>query len=355
MIVILVFLFVLSLLLTRLNYRLSLFMFPDGVFIHRFHGFLGWYGFTNLFVSIPFLWDGDIEQGIIPFILGALPLLTAIICVFRQNSGVNVSYRHGLKVFMLADEDKCEPGNETFGFLDNSFQRMKEIGPKFFFKELFAREKENRILADILLEEGALPTLNAITVLPWVQDKAVSVKAQIVFLFHYMIARYDRQKLITNFDSLSKSVIELCKLADLSFKELPYPVAVFIAQTNSLLVTLDKDEPRFELQLEGYDCAEGERVAAQFIGHTYLAPADEGIFSRLKHYYALNYKARRCYVTFTNQHVIIRIDGMPDEVLALEASSGYKRVFSSVTFDGRRFFKFFRSKYFKFVVDILNN
>ena len=100
---ILVFLFLLSLLLTHFNYRLSLFMFPDGVYINKFQGFLGWYGFTNLFVSIPFLWDGDFKQGVFPFVLGVVPLIIAIISVFRLNTNVNVQYRRGLKVLSNAD------------------------------------------------------------------------------------------------------------------------------------------------------------------------------------------------------------------------------------------------------------
>ena len=107
---ILVFLFLLSLLLTHFNYRLSLFMFPDGVYINKFQGFLGWYGFTNLFVSIPFLWDGDFKQGVFPFVLGVVPLIIAIISVFRLNTNVNVQYRRGLKVLSNADANMVEPG-----------------------------------------------------------------------------------------------------------------------------------------------------------------------------------------------------------------------------------------------------
>ena len=312
---ILVFLFLLSLLLTHFNYRLSLFMFPDGVYINKFQGFLGWYGFTNLFVSIPFLWDGDFKQGVFPFVLGVVPLIIAIISVFRLNTNVNVQYRRGLKVLSNADANMVEPGNDVYGFLDGSIKRMREIGPKFYFKELFARERENRVLADTLLEEGAEATLNAITVLPWVQDKAVTVKSQIIFLFHYMIARYDRQKLISNFDSLSKSVLELCSRADLSFAELPYPIAVFIAQTNALVATVGKDELRFTMDLDGYVCDDDENVIAQF--------AD-------------------------------RIEGEQDKIVDLSLSREYKRVFNSITFDNKRFFKFYRSGFFKFVVDILN-
>lgn len=138
---ILVFLFLLSLLLTHFNYRLSLFMFPDGVYINKFQGFLGWYGFTNLFVSIPFLWDGDFKQGVFPFVLGVVPLIIAIISVFRLNTNVNVQYRRGLKVLSNADANMVEPGNDVYGFLDGSIKRMREIGPKFYFKELL-QEKE---------------------------------------------------------------------------------------------------------------------------------------------------------------------------------------------------------------------
>lgn len=351
---ILVFLFLLSLLLTHFNYRLSLFMFPDGVYINKFQGFLGWYGFTNLFVSIPFLWDGDFKQGVFPFVLGVVPLIIAIISVFRLNTNVNVQYRRGLKVLSNADAIMVEPGNDVYGFLDGSIKRMREIGPKFYFKELFARERENRVLADTLLEEGAEATLNAITVLPWVQDKAVTVKSQIIFLFHYMIARYDRQKLISNFDSLSKSVLELCSRADLSFAELPYPIAVFIAQTNALVATVGKDELRFTMDLDGYVCDDDENVIAQFAGYSYIASDAPGLLSRIIHDYALRFTGKRCYLTLTNKHMIYRIDGEQDKIVDLSLSREYKRVFNSITFDNKRFFKFYRSSFFKFVVDILN-
>ena len=85
MFLILFFLLVLSLVLTHLNYRISMFIFPDGVFVTRLQGFLGWYGWLNLFVSLPFLWDGDFKQAYILLFLGAVPLLISIFLVFKDN------------------------------------------------------------------------------------------------------------------------------------------------------------------------------------------------------------------------------------------------------------------------------
>ena len=52
--------------------------------------------------------------------------------------------------------------------------------------------------------------------------------------------------------------------------------------------------------------------------------------------------------------MIYRIEGEQDKIVDLSLSREYKRVFNSITFDNKRFFKFYRSGFFKFVVDILN-
>ena len=144
MFLILFFLLVLSLVLTHLNYRISMFIFPDGVFVTRLQGFLGWYGWLNLFVSLPFLWDGDFKQGLYPFVLGAIPLLISIYLVFKDNDNRKVVFKRSARVYLNSDVKLIEPGDDTYGFLHNYRSRMRQIGPKYFFKEIFAREKSNK-------------------------------------------------------------------------------------------------------------------------------------------------------------------------------------------------------------------
>lgn len=60
---------------------------------------------------------------------------------------------------------------------------MRQIGPKYFFKEIFAREKYNKALADNLIDDTPENTVALLKTLSWVTQSAVDVKAQYIFYF----------------------------------------------------------------------------------------------------------------------------------------------------------------------------
>lgn len=93
-----------------------MFIFPDGVFVTRLQGFLGWYGWLNLFVSLPFLWDGDFKHGLYPFVLGAIPLLISIYLVFKDNDNRKVVFKRSARVYLNSDVKLIEPGDDTYSF-----------------------------------------------------------------------------------------------------------------------------------------------------------------------------------------------------------------------------------------------
>ena len=270
MLLILFFLLVLSLVLTHLNYRISMFIFPDGVSVTRLQGFLGWYGWLNLFVSLPFLWDGDFKQGIYPFVLGAIPLLISIYLVFRDNDKRSVVFKRSARVYLNSDVSLIEPGDDNYGFLHNFKNRMRQIGPKYFFKEIFAREKSNKALSDSLIDDTPENTVSLLKTLPWVTESAVDVKAQFIFLLYYMIERYDRNRLFSNFDSFTKNAISVLRLLKIDFSQLPYPIAKFIAQNSNLLYSIGgNDRTNFVIEVDDYVCEDDENIIATFSDRIY--------------------------------------------------------------------------------------
>ena len=92
MLAIMLFLLVLSLVLTYINKRISLFMFPDSVQVTKTQSFLSWFGMAGVFVSLPFLWDGDYSNGLYPFVSGLISFTLAIVLVFISNSNLNTQF-----------------------------------------------------------------------------------------------------------------------------------------------------------------------------------------------------------------------------------------------------------------------
>ena len=195
MLSILVFLFVIAIILTCLKSRLSIFVFPDGVKVTTLEGFLGWLGWLNLFVALPFVWDGDMDNGTSPLVIGGVALAIALFSVYRHNDKRNVVFNKDAKVYLKADAELKEPGNDTYGFLNDGLHRSREIGPREFFREIFAREKLNKALADGLLKNDTTETENGLRTLPWVLDNAVDIKAQFIFLVDYMLNRYNKKEI----------------------------------------------------------------------------------------------------------------------------------------------------------------
>ena len=121
------FLLVLSLVLTYINKRISLFMFPDSVQVTKTQSFLSWFGMAGVFVSLPFLWDGDYSNGLYPFVSGLISFTLAIVLVFISNSNLNTQFVQYEKIYLNSDETLVVPGNDTYGFLDGALKRISRL------------------------------------------------------------------------------------------------------------------------------------------------------------------------------------------------------------------------------------
>ena len=260
LIIILLLLAVIAVLLNQFNYRLALCMFPDTVKVTRWQGLLGWYGWVNLFVALPFLWDGDFAQGIYPLILGLIPAAISIFTVLKFNDDRNVEIRRDAKIAFDNNGTCQEPCHDVYGFLRNYSQRMKAIGPKYFFKEIFAREKANKTLADGLLENTHEVTVDTLKSLPWVIDGAVDVKAQFIFLLEYMTSRYDNKKLYENLKVFCDNVRAIAKLLEIKFSDIPYNIAKFIASSDLTVSMMEKKNSDYSITVDGQSLEDGEKI-----------------------------------------------------------------------------------------------
>lgn len=353
MFVILFFLLVLSLVLTHLNYRISMFIFPDGVSVTRLEGFLGWYGWLNLFVSLPFLWDGDFKQGLYPFVLGAVPLLISICLVFRDNDNRNVVFNRSARVYLNSDVKLIEPGDDNYGFLHNYKNRMRQIGPKYFFKEIFARERSNRALADSLIDDTPENTVSLLKSLSWVTESAVDVKAQYIFLLYYMIERYDRNRLFSNFDIFTINAIRILRLLEIDFSSVPYPIAKFIAQNNNLLHCIgESDEADFVIEVDDYVCEDDETIIATFSDRIFhLNSALPKPVKRILSDIMYSLSKERGILVVTSKRVVL-IKDHKARALAFDVAS-YTIENGAVTFGNNTYLKIDNTGFFDYVMKAL--
>lgn len=353
MFLILFFLLVLSLVLTHLNYRISMFIFPDGVFVTRLQGFLGWYGWLNLFVSLPFLWDGDFKQGLYPFVLGAIPLLISIYLVFKDNDNRKVVFKRSARVYLNSDVKLIEPGDDTYGFLHNYRSRMRQIGPKYFFKEIFAREKSNKALADNLIDDTPENTVALLKTLSWVTQSAVDVKAQYIFLLYYMIERYDRNRLFSNFDTFTRNAISVLRLLEIKFSELPYPIAKFIAQNNNLLYCVGgNDEANFVIEVDDYVCEDEEIIIATFSDRIYhLNSTLPKFVKRVLADVLYSFSKEEGILVVTNKRVVL-IKDHKAKTLSFDVAS-YTIENGAVTFGNNIYLKIDNTGFFDYVMKAL--
>lgn len=353
MFLILFFLLVLSLVLTHLNYRISMFIFPDGVFVTRLQGFLGWYGWLNLFVSLPFLWDGDFKQGLYPFVLGAVPLLISIFLVFKDNDNRKVVFKRSARVYLNSDVKLIEPGDDTYGFLHNYKDRMRQIGPKYFFKEIFAREKSNKALADSLIDDTPENTVALLKSLSWVTQSAVEVKAQYIFLLYYMIERYDRNRLFSNFDTFTRNAIAVLRLLEINFSEQPYPIAKFIAQNNNLLYCVGgNDEANFVIEVDDYVCEDDENIIATFSDRIYhLNHTLPKLVKRVLADILYSFSKEEGILVVTNKRVVL-IKDHKAKTLSFDVAS-YTIENGAVTFGNNTYLKIDNTCFFDYVMKAL--
>lgn len=323
MLSILVFLFVIAIILTCLKSRLSIFVFPDGVKVTTLEGFLGWLGWLNLFVALPFVWDGDMDNGTSPLVIGGVALAIALFSVYRHNDKRNVVFNKDAKVYLKADAELKEPGNDNYGFLNDGLHRSREIGPREFFREIFAREKLNKALADGLLKNDTTETENGLRTLPWVLDNAVDIKAQFIFLVDYMLNRYNKKDLFDNFNVFADKVIAISRQLDLTISQVPYPIAKYIAQNDVLKATLDKSDSRFIIETDGYVCEDDENVVAVFTTPIVSSIA-KGLGPKLLSIYetvSSLFSNSNAKVIITDKKVVIVVDSKETVVTYEEALS----------------------------------
>lgn len=346
-------LLVIAIVLTQLNYRIALCLFPDSVKVTKFQGFLAWYGWLNLFVSLPFLWDGDVKQGLYPLLIGLIPTLVSIYFVFTANSSKNISFKKDVKVYLNSDDKLVEPGNDIYGFLDNYATRIRMVGLKLYFKELFAREKANKVLADGLLENDVDDTIEVLKTLSWIGgNSGVTPESQYIFLLEYMVNRYDRKKLYDNFEVFSKKSISIAKKLGLSFDKIPYPLAKYIAQNDCLITTATQNKSDFVMEVDGYVCDEDENIIAVFSQNSYriskdIAPIIKRIVAK---YYKLISKDSGIII-ITNKKIIIKTQ---TNEKTIPLSSEIYSIGDDASFDNEEFFLLENISYLKFVLQVLN-
>lgn len=350
---ILSFLLVVAIVLTQLNYRIALCLFPDSVKVTKIQGFLAWYGWLNLFVSLPFLWDGDLEQGLYPFIIGLIPTLISIYLVFSSNTSKASSLKKDVNVYFSADNNLVEPSNDICGFLDNYATRIRMVGLKLYFKELFSREKANKVLADGLLENDVDDTVDVLKTLSWIGgNSGVSPTSQYIFLLEYMLTRYDSKKLFDNFEVFCKKSVLVGANLGLTFDKIPYPIAKYIAQNDCLITTTTEQKSNFVLKVDEFECEKDENIIAVFSQSRYHINVNTSpILKRiLAKYYKLTSKDLGIII-ITNKNIIIKNQA---EKKIYPLSSKVDFIGNDVCFDNEEFFSIENISYFIFVLQVLN-
>ena len=352
MLAIMLFLLVLSLVLTYINKRISLFMFPDSVQVTKTQSFLSWFGMAGVFVSLPFLWDGDYSNGLYPFVSGLISFTLAIVLVFISNSNLNTQFVQYEKIYLNSDETLVVPGNDTYGFLDGALKRIKQIGPKYYFKELQAREKACSSLALSLMNDSVEETLSNMRTLPWVVDNAVSDKAQFIFLMQYLLNRFDREKLYSNFSLIIKNALSLGSLIGLKLNDYPYPLAKIIAENESLMCLLGRQNgTNFVIDVDSYICDDDENVVCVFSARRFdIVNQDNAFIDKLQFFYKKLLSVADTYIILTNTHVIICC-GESQTVLDIESQVFLTKQNDCFSFDEKIYFSVDDPDYFSYVMD----
>lgn len=352
MLAIMLFLLVLSLVLTYINKRISLFMFPESVQVTSFQSFLSWFGMSGIFVSLPFLWDGDYSNGLYPLVFGIISFCLAIALVFMANSNLNTKYFQYEKIYLNSDETLVVPGNDTYGFLDGALKRIKQIGPKYYFKELQSREKACSSLALSLIDDSVEETLAHMRTLPWIVDNAVSDKAQFIFLMQYLLNRFDREKLYSNFSLIIKNALSLGSLIGLKLNDYPYPLAKIIAENESLMCLLKRQTgTNFVIDVDSYICDDDENIVAVFPAKRFdIVNQDNAFIKRLQFFYKKLLSVTDNYIILTNTHVIICC-GEQQTVLDIESQVFLTKSNGCFSFDEKIYFSVDDPDYFNYVMD----
>ncbi|MGN1281163.1 MAG: hypothetical protein ACI4UM_04605 [Succinivibrio sp.] len=266
--VILIMLLFIAIVMTALNPRYSMFVFPDSVSVTTFQAFLGWFGWINLFVSLPFLWDGDFENGIYPFFLGAVPLTVAFYLVLKENDNPSVIYNPDARIYLTKDKQLTTPATFDYGFMHGYKKRISALGPKLFFRELFAREKAFTELADSFVCEDSKTVENKLRALPWVVDGAVDIRAQYIFTLRYMMRSSQLPKISRDLFGFVENSAKIAANLGIGIDQIPYPIAKFLAFCNALeVVRNEKASLYYVIEQDDFVCEEDENVIMVFSGN----------------------------------------------------------------------------------------
>ncbi|WP_281071479.1 hypothetical protein [Succinivibrio dextrinosolvens] len=352
LIIILLLLAVIAVVLNQFNYRLALCMFPDTVKVTKWQGLLGWYGWVNLFVALPFLWDGDFSQGMYPLILGLIPAVVSIFTVLKFNDDRNVELRRDSKVCFNDNGDVLEPCNDVYGYLNNYSQRMKAIGPKYFFKEIFAREKSNKTLADGLLENTPEVTVDTLKSLPWVLDGAVDVKAQYIFLLEFMTSRYDNKKLYENLKVFCEKSKAIAKLLEIKFNAVPYNIAKFIAEADLTVSLMEKTSSDYSIAVDGESLENSEKILYVSTSPMYkinqnLSPVFRAIVAK----FAKLTSKDEGTIILTSKKIIVKTPYSKSDFPISDAVFSFG---DDISFDNSNYFCVLDTNFFRFVMLNLN-
>ncbi len=352
LVIILLLLAVIAVVLNKLNYRLALCMFPDTVKVTRWQGLLAWYGWVNLFVALPFLWDGDFSNGMYPFVLGLIPAAISVYTVFKFNDDRNVELRKDAKVTYKENGQIFEPCNDIYGFLASYSQRMKAIGPKFYFKEIFAREKANKSLADTLIENTPQETVDTLKSLPWVIDSAVDVKSQFIFLLEYITTRYDNKKLYENLKAFCDNSKEVCRILEIKFDAIPYNIAKFIATANLSLAAKENTSSDYAIEVEGQSLDNDEKIIYVCTADVYKINQNlSSVFKVLSAKFHKLTSKDEGLVVLTSKKIIAKTPYSKQDFSLNETVFSYG---DDISFDNSNYFCVLDINFFRFVMLNLN-
>ncbi len=260
-ITILVFLAAVALLLSWWWPRLSMFMFPDAIKVTYVQGLIGWYGLLNLSVSLPFLWDGDLKQGVYPLLLGLAAEMLALYLVIRDNSSRYFVFKREAHIYSdyfslnAAHEnketgEKAEiPCEDVYGFLSDFSHRYSCLGLKFYYKEIHGRDKVNYRILGAFFAESAHDFADTLRNIDYVQDKAIDVKSTFVFFLEFLFRRDKNKRIYKEYDEAASKIMAVMQELKMTFKDLPYDLAKYLAAFENLRACEKKDKSRITLEI----------------------------------------------------------------------------------------------------------
>ena len=349
---ILAFLLILAFIISLKYYKKCLFIFPDSVKVTYVQGFLALLGFLNIFVSLPFLWDGDFDNGLKPLVIGLIALSIAIYFCALFNTNKEGLYKEHSDIYLNEDSALENPKNIKLGFLQGAKDRMFKIGPKYFFKELFLRHKDYQRLATILQEGSFEECKSAILTLPYVQDNYISSKDELSFCLTYMQEHNFLENLTANSEEFVDKVLKLYSSFDCPYQDIPYDCAALLANINLLSAFKDKEvKERFVINDKSLVCADDENIIALFRAEGFAFEKEGALLQFIK--LVLPFKKQEARVLLTNYKLVIVINDKCYSVDACTLKTHQSKA-GFISFDGQSYIKVDPMTYFLEALSFIN-